>query len=189
MLIITLPILVHVFIDFPLLAFASLETVAQLLLPSSPYTLNSSVSRHISMHQQNVGDIFPAWQDRLTGYFTLKQTECDFILRAVLGTAWKWVITFTFLWKYDLSASRIASTGPPEERAMVQFQFSVGDKVKLRSKVVYLIFSSSLNLSLNFCLSVYIAVFITHQFLCITCEFHVFCFYYVNIIINKLIYK
>lgn len=76
------------------------------------------------------------------------------------------------------------------KRAIVQFQFSVGDKVKFRrSKVVYLIFNSLLNLSLNFCLSVYIAVFIIHQFLCITCEFHVFCFYYVNIIINKLIYK
>lgn len=110
-------------------------------------------------------------------------------IKAALGTAWKWVITFTFLTKYDLSVSRIASTGPPEERAIVQFQFSVGDKVKFRSKVVYLIFSSLLNLSLNFCLSVYIAVFITHQFLCITCEFHVFRFYYVNIIINKLIYK
>lgn len=62
-------------------------------------------------------------------------------------------------------------------------------KWNLEVKVVYLILNSLLSLSLNFCLSVYIAVFITHQFLCITCEFYVFCFYYVNTIINKVIYK
>lgn len=54
--------------------------------------------------------------------------------------------------------------------AIVQFQFSVGDKVKFRSKIVFEI-SVFINCSFKFCLSVYIAVFIIHQILCTICEF------------------
>lgn len=76
---ITLPILVHVFIDFPLLAFASLETVAQSLLLQ--FSLLSKQQFILATYQHNAGNICLAWQNRLTGNFTSKQTECDFVLR------------------------------------------------------------------------------------------------------------
>lgn len=79
---ITLLILVHVFIDFLLLAFASLETVAQSLLLQfsllSKQQFIPATSPHIS---EMLVTFFLAWQNRLTGTFTPKQTECNFILR------------------------------------------------------------------------------------------------------------
>lgn len=178
---------------FSLISLSSLLLLLKLLpshfCSSSFYSLSSSYSATSSHISKMLVTFFSSLAEQINRLFHFKADWMWLHVKEALGTAWKQVITFTFLSKYSLPGSRNSSTGPPEERAIFQFQFSVGDKVKLRSKVVYLIFNSLLSLSLKFCLSVYIAVFITHKFFCITCEFHVFCFYYVNTIINKVIYK